>query len=43
MQHKFLHRAGGQRTYAVVLETGDEVNENVSASSSLPRQSPSRT
>lgn len=25
MQHKLLHRGGGQRTYAVVLETGEEV------------------
>lgn len=25
MQQKLLHRADGQRTYAVVLETGDEV------------------
>jgi len=25
MQQKLLHKAGGQRTYAVVLETGDEV------------------
>jgi hypothetical protein len=25
MQHKLLHRADGQRTYAVVLETGEEV------------------
>jgi predicted DNA-binding protein with PD1-like motif len=25
MQQKLLHRANGQRTYAVVLETGDEV------------------
>jgi len=25
MQQKLLHRAEGQRTYAVVLETGDEV------------------
>jgi uncharacterized protein len=25
MQHKRLHESGGQRTYAVVLETGEEV------------------
>jgi predicted DNA-binding protein with PD1-like motif len=25
MQHRCLHDAGGQRTYAVVLETGEEV------------------
>ena len=25
MRHKRLHESGGQRTYAVVLETGDEV------------------
>ncbi len=25
MQQKLLHRAESQRTYAVVLETGDEV------------------
>ncbi len=25
MQHKQLHQSGGQRTYAVVLETGEEV------------------
>lgn len=25
MKHKRLHESGGQRTYAVVLETGDEV------------------
>jgi predicted DNA-binding protein with PD1-like motif len=25
MQHKLLHESGGQRTFAVVLETGDEV------------------
>ena len=25
MQHKCLHESGGQRTYVVVLETGDEV------------------
>ena len=25
MQHKLLHESAGQRTYAVVLETGDEV------------------
>src|SRR3954452_23488705 len=25
MQHRRLHDAGGQRTYAVVLETGEEV------------------
>lgn len=25
MQHKLLHEAEGQRTFAVVLETGDEV------------------
>jgi hypothetical protein len=27
MQHKRLHESGGQRTYAVVLETGEEVME----------------
>jgi predicted DNA-binding protein with PD1-like motif len=27
MQHKLLHDISGQRTYAVVLETGDEVME----------------
>src|SRR5262249_24707916 len=25
MQHKRLHESGGQRTYVVVLETGEEV------------------
>jgi len=25
MQHKLLHQNGGQRTFAVVLKTGDEV------------------
>ena len=25
MRHKLLHQSGGQRTYAVILETGDEV------------------
>ncbi len=27
MRHKRLHQGGGQRTYAVILETGDEVME----------------
>ncbi len=27
MQYKRLHESGGQRTYAVVLQTGDEVME----------------
>jgi len=27
MRHKRLHESGGQRTYAVILETGDEVME----------------
>jgi uncharacterized protein len=27
MQHKFLHEGGGQRTFAVVLQTGDEAME----------------
>ncbi len=30
MQQKLLHRANGQRTYAVVLETGDEVMQCLS-------------
>ena len=25
MQHKLLHEAGGQRTFVVVLETGEEI------------------
>lgn len=25
MRHKLLHETGGQRTYAVILETGEEV------------------
>ena len=27
MRHKLLHQSDGQRTYAVVLKTGDEVME----------------
>jgi|SRR4051812_29907569 predicted DNA-binding protein with PD1-like motif len=27
MQHKLLHEGGGQRTFAVVLQTGDEAME----------------
>jgi Plants and Prokaryotes Conserved (PCC) domain len=30
MQRKLLHRANGQRTYTVVLETGDEVMQCLS-------------
>jgi uncharacterized protein len=30
MQHKRLHESGGQRTYAVVLETGEEVMDCLS-------------
>ncbi len=29
MRHKRLHESGGQRTYAVILETGDEVMESM--------------
>lgn len=29
MQQKLLHQSGGQRTYAVVLETGDEVMDGL--------------
>jgi predicted DNA-binding protein with PD1-like motif len=29
MQHKLLHDSAGQRTYAVVLETGEEVLESL--------------
>src|SRR5262245_41574603 len=29
MQHKLLHEQGGQRTFAVVLETGEEVLESL--------------
>jgi predicted DNA-binding protein with PD1-like motif len=50
MQHKLLHEASGQRTFVVVLETGDEViaslqkfatRESVHAAS--PRSAPSAT
>jgi predicted DNA-binding protein with PD1-like motif len=29
MQHKLLHEENGQRTFAIVLETGDEVTETL--------------
>jgi len=31
MQHKLLHESDGQRTFAVVLDTGDEVMEALQA------------
>lgn len=29
MQHRLLHEAGGQRTFVVVLETGEEIVESL--------------
>jgi predicted DNA-binding protein with PD1-like motif len=29
MQHKLLHEAGGQRTFVVVLETGEEITTSL--------------
>ncbi len=29
MRHKLLHQSGGQRTYAVILDTGEEVMDSL--------------
>src|SRR5689334_19145226 len=40
MQHKLLHESDGQRTFAVVLDTGDEVMESLQAFAEAPSGGP---